>query len=76
MQSNTITEQGNHIIKEKINSLDEFWDYISHSEIIYARYRMYPSAFFFCWQIKIIKKWIDSEYFFKVEKITNNNNKQ
>ena len=76
MQSYTITKQGNHIIKENINSLDEFWEYISHSEIVYARHKVYPSAFFFSWQIKLIKRWIDSKYFFKVEKITNTNNKQ
>ena len=71
MKTGMITNYGNHIIKEQINSLDEFWDYISHSEIIYARHKVYPSAFFFSWQIKLIKSWIDSKYFFKVEKITN-----
>ena len=67
MKTGMITNYGNHIIKEQINSLDEFWDYISHSGIIYAN----PSAFFFSWQIKQIKLWIDNKYFFKVEKITN-----
>ena len=71
METGSITKNGNHIIKEQINSLDEFWDYISHSEIIYARHKVYPSAFFFSWQIKQIKLWIDNKYFFKVEKITN-----
>ena len=71
MKTGMITNYGNHIIKEQINSLDEFWDYISHSEIIYARHKVYPSAFFFSWQIKQIKLWIDNKYFFKVEKITN-----
>ena len=71
METNDITKCGNHIIKEQINSLDEFWDYISHSTIIYARHKVYPSAFFFSWQIKQIKLWIDKKYFFKVEKITN-----
>ena len=55
MKTGMITNYGNHIIKEQINSLDEFWDYISHSEIIYARHKVYPSAFFFSWQIKLIK---------------------
>ena len=71
METNDITKCGNNIIKEQINSLDEFWDYISHSKIIYAEHRVYPSAFFFSWQIKQIKLWIDKKYFFKVEKITN-----
>ena len=71
METGSITKNGNHIIKEQINSLDEFWDYISHSEIIYARHKVYPSAFFFSWQIKQIKLWMDNKYFFKVEKITN-----
>ena len=71
MKTGMITNYGNHIIKEQINSLDEFQDYISHSEIIYARHKVYPSAFFFSWQIKQIKLWIDNKYFFKVEKITN-----
>ena len=71
METGMITKYGNHIIKEQINSLDEFWDYISHSEIIYARHKVYPSAFFFSWQIKQIKLWMDNKYFFKVEKITN-----
>ena len=31
MQSYTITKQGNHIIKENINSLDEFWEYITNN---------------------------------------------
>ena len=71
MKTGMITKCRNHVIKEQINSLDEFWDYISHSEIIYARHKVYPSAFFFSWQIKQIKLWIDNKYFFKVEKITN-----
>ena len=66
METNDSTKSGNHIIKEQINSLDEFWDYISHSEIIYARHKVYPSAFFFSWPIKQIKLWIDNKYFFKV----------
>ena len=45
METGSITKNRNHIIKEQINSLDEFWDYISHSVIIYARHKVYPSAF-------------------------------
>ena len=47
METGMITKYGNHIKKEQINSLDEFWEYISHSEIVYARHKVYPSAFFF-----------------------------
>lgn len=58
-----ITKSGNHTLKKKIVSLEEFWDVINKEKSLYARHRMYPTAFFFSWTIKLIVTWLDAGYF-------------
>ena len=61
----------NFILEKKIESLDEFWDVINNKKSIYARHRMYPTAFFFSWNIKLIKKWMDNGWFWTAKKFDN-----
>jgi hypothetical protein len=53
---------------KKIESLDEFWLVINSEKSIFARHRLYPSAFFLSWQIKLIKSWIDQGFFYTINK--------
>lgn len=63
----------NFILTKKIKSLDEFYEIISEDDSVFARHRMYPSAFFFSWQIKLIKSWISQGLFYRAIKITSKN---
>ena len=52
-------------LTKKIETLDEFWQIINTDKSIFARHRMYPTAFFKSWNILLIKKWIDAGWFFQ-----------
>lgn len=59
-------------LKTKITDLNQFWNAINIEKSIYARHRMYPTAFFMSWNIRLIKNWIDKGWFF----IAHKNNKK
>lgn len=71
-KSGDITESGNFMLDRKITSLDEFWEVINRDESMFGRHKMYPTAFFFSWNIRTIQEWITKEYFWTT--IKNNNN--
>lgn len=52
-------------LNKKVESLDEFWQIINTDKSIFARHRMYPTAFFQSWTIKTVKKWLDAGWFFR-----------
>lgn len=56
-------------LTEKIETLDEFWKVVNEDKSIFARHRMYPSAFFMSWQIKLINEWLNRGWFFRAIKI-------
>jgi len=58
------TKSGFKLIK-KVETLDEFWNLINSDVSIFARHRMYPTAFFMSWNIRLIKSWIDRGWFFQ-----------
>ena len=58
------TKSGNYTLLKKIECLNEFWNVINSEKSIFARHRMYPAAFFFSWNIKLINSWIKQGYFF------------
>ena len=58
------TESGFKLTK-KIETLDEFWKIINTDKSIFARHRMYPTAFFQSWNIRLIKMWLDAGWFFQ-----------
>ena len=62
-----VIKSGNFKLKKKIENLNEFWDVINSSKSLYARHRMYASAFFFSWQIKEINKWLQRGWFWIAE---------
>jgi hypothetical protein len=67
LEINQVTKSGFKLLK-KIDSLDEFWQVINSDISMFARHRMYPTAFFYSWQIKLIKEWIDKGWFFKASR--------
>lgn len=68
-----IIKSGNFMLTKKIKSLDEFYEIISEDDSVFARHRMYPTSFFFSWQIKLIKNWINQGLFYRAIKIKNKN---
>jgi len=59
-----VTKTGFTLTK-RIESLDEFWQIINSDKSIFARHRMYPTAFFQSWNIRLIKRWLDAGWFFQ-----------
>jgi hypothetical protein len=59
-----ITKSGFKLNK-KVETLDEFWQIINTDKSIFARHRMYPTAFFHSWNIRLIKRWLDAGWFFQ-----------
>jgi hypothetical protein len=63
LEKGLVIPSGNFILDQKIKSLDEFWAIIKTEKSIFYRHRMYPSSFFFSWQIKMIADGIFFERF-------------
>jgi len=63
-------------LTREITTLDEFWRVINTEKSIFARHRMYPTAFFFSWHIKTIKEWIDAGRFYIATREEEKNKKQ
>lgn len=62
-----IVSGGNFKLKKQIETLDEFWKVINTEKSFFARHRMYPTAFFFSWQIKSINQWLSGGWFWVTE---------
>jgi hypothetical protein len=62
-----IVSPGNFKLKKKIETLDEFWEVINTEKSFFARHRMYPTAFFFSWQIRSINHWLSRDWFWVTE---------
>ena len=60
-------KSGNFKLVKRIETLDEFWNVINSEKSFFARHRMYPTSFFFSWQIKSIKQWINNGWFWTSE---------
>ncbi len=69
MEINQLITSGNFKLKSKITSLDEFWKVINDEKSIFARHRMYPTAFFHGWTIRLINQWIKNDWFWTAERI-------
>jgi len=65
-----ITKSGNFKLVKKVNSLDEFWNATNNHDSIFARHRMYPSAFFMGWPLRLVKMWLHNGWFYTAIKIT------
>jgi hypothetical protein len=63
-------------LMREITTLDQFWRAINTEKSIFARHRMYPTAFFFSWHIKTIKEWIDAGRFYIATREEGKNKKQ
>lgn len=76
LAAGSVTKTGFTLIK-KVETLDEFWIIINEDKSIFARHRMYPTAFFMSWNIRLIKRWLDAGCFFRARRqlINKDNNK-
>lgn len=61
-------KSGNFNLVKRIETLDEFWSVINSDKSFFARHRMYPTAFFFSWQIRQINIWIKNGWFWTTVK--------
>ncbi len=68
MKVGFVTKSG-FVLLKKVESLDEFWQVINTDKSIFARHKMYPTAFFFSWQMRLIKQWIDNGWIFQARKL-------
>lgn len=68
MQKGEFVNKGKYILVKRIEDLDEFWEAIHINKSIFARHRIYPSAFFFSWQLRMIKSWINLGYFWTAKR--------
>lgn len=59
----------NFKLKKKMVSLDELWAALESERSIFARHRVYPSAFFLSWPIKLSHQWLARGWFWWVEPI-------
>ena len=50
------TKSGYKLTKQ-IESLDELYTVLQTDKSLFARHRMYPTAFFFSWPIKTCMNW-------------------
>lgn len=64
LAAGSVTKTGFKLIK-KVETLDEFWKIINEDKSIFARHRMYPTALFMSWNIRLIKRWLDEGWFFR-----------
>ena len=66
LQSGLVVQKGKFKLLMQIQSLDGFWHKITTKKVIFARHRIYPTAFFMSWHIKTVKQWIDNGWFYTV----------
>ena len=63
------TKSGNYVLYKKITNLNQFWKVINNNKSIFARHKMYPSAFFFSWNIKLMNEWIKYGYLWETKSL-------
>lgn len=64
-----ITDSGNFELVKRIESLDELYFVLSEKQSIFARHRMYPTAFIFSWQMRLCFIWMGRGWFWTTKKI-------
>jgi len=64
-----ITKSGNFKLKKKITSIDELLMILKRDKSIFARHRLYPSAFYLSWHLRMIDSWINMGFFWEIERI-------
>lgn len=60
LETGLMTDSGNFVLTKKVESLDELWEIINSKPSIFARHKMYPTAFFRSWHLRLCKNWIDN----------------
>jgi hypothetical protein len=71
MKRGDITPSGNFMLTTKIKSLNTLYKHLMNEKSIFARHRMYPTAFIYSWQIRQCDSWIKRGWFWKTKKVTN-----
>lgn len=68
MRTGDTTKSGNFVFHKRIKDINQFWEVVNTDKSIYARCRMYPTAFFRKWKIKEINEWITKGWFWQMKK--------
>ena len=58
----------NFVLKKRIETLDELWKVMSSQQSLFARHRVYPTAFYASWQIRMCVDWLARGWFWTIEK--------
>lgn len=69
-----VIRSGNFKLRKKIESLDEFVKVLESERSIFARHRMYPTAFFQSWTIRQVKQWLDRGWFWTADSVFKDTN--
>lgn len=69
LKEGVIIKSGNFMLKKRIRTFEEFWHILNIEKSVFARHKMYPTSFFFSWQIRLIMSWIDQGYFWTTERL-------
>lgn len=67
LEKGSVTKPGFEL-QEKILDLNDFWTALNENKSIFARHKMYPTAFFFSWNIRLIKTWLNNGWFYTAYK--------
>lgn len=68
-----IPESGEKVSKnfraeKQVITLDELYTVLKYQRSIYARHRIYPTAFFLNWPIKTCAEWLAAGWFWTIKK--------
>lgn len=58
---------GNFELTEKITSFEDLYQYLKTHKTIFARHKVYASAFYLRWQIALCEDWVSKGYFWKIK---------
>lgn len=64
-----ITKSGNYKLLSPILTLTGLYQCLKNNQSIFARNRVTSSAFFYSWNLRTCKKWVDNGWFWTVIKI-------
>lgn len=68
LHSGMVTKSGNFILKKRITSLDEFWAAANSHSVMFARHRVFPTAFLIGFTVKTVSEYVKNGWFWIVEK--------
>jgi len=68
-EEGAVIPSGNFKLRKKIESIEEFVVVIDNEKSLFARHRMYPTAFFQSWQLREVRNWIKRGWFWTADSV-------